>query len=578
MSPAAQALPHYLRKYVAEQHYEKYTPEDHAAWRYIMRQNRAFFSQHAVPVYREGLQRTGVTLDRIPRIAEMDALLAEFGWGAAPVIGFIPPAAFLEFQARRVLAIACDMRTISHIAYTPAPDIVHEAAGHAPIVADPQYADYLCRYARMAQKAIQSIDDIRIYEAIRYLSDIKENPDTKPEAIAAAELRLKTVSESVKTISEAVKVARMAWWTVEYGLVETADGPKIYGAGLLSSVGESQACLSHDVKKIPLSVNCVETSYNITEPQPQLFVARSMDHLTHVLSDLEKTLSFVVGAESGLAKAKEAGTVTTTVLNSGVATSGILTEYRKGAFVNFVKFSGPVQIAYGETQLEGHGRERHGQGFSSPIGRWKKFPDKKPHELTDAELAQVGLKPGARAKLELVSGFVVEGIFAGATRKKNHLVLLTWKDCRVTLGNEVLYQPEWGEFDQLVGDVVDSVYGGPADSYQYGEWNMGEATTVPSRTSPFSEKELSLHEVYRKTRMYREKGVDEARLEEMNKTLVEKFPDEWLPVLELYEIAAQKKSPQTASLRDHLEKYATKADPGVRDLVKKGLALATTHD
>src|SRR5262245_13626976 len=112
MSPARDSLPAYLRKYAAVQNYEKYTAEDHAAWRFIMRQNRAFFSKHAVPIYVEGLRRTGIRLDRIPRIDEMHECLSQFGWGAVPVVGFIPPAAFLEFQALGVLPIACDMRTI----------------------------------------------------------------------------------------------------------------------------------------------------------------------------------------------------------------------------------------------------------------------------------------------------------------------------------------------------------------------------------------------------------------------------------------------------------------------------------
>ena len=137
MSPASQRLPQYLKKFVAVQNYEKYTAEDHAAWRYIMRQNRAFFSRFAVPIYVEGLKQTGIPLDRIPRIAEMNDCLSKFGWGAVPVVGFIPPSAFLEFQALGVLPIACDMRTIHHVGYTPAPDIVHEAAGHAPLLADP---------------------------------------------------------------------------------------------------------------------------------------------------------------------------------------------------------------------------------------------------------------------------------------------------------------------------------------------------------------------------------------------------------------------------------------------------------
>ncbi len=582
MSMVTQALPDYLKKYIVEQHYEKYTPEDHAAWRYIMRQNRAFFSQYAVPIYLEGLKKTGISLDRIPRISEMDACLSSIGWGAVPVIGFIPPAAFLEFQARAVLPIACDMRTLQHLGYTSAPDVVHEAAGHAPIVADPQYSKYLHRYAKMAQKAIQSIDDIRVYEAIRYLSDIKENPDTKPEEIVQAEKRLKEVVAAVRHVSEGVKVARMAWWTVEYGLVGSLNNPKIYGAGLLSSVVESQACLSATVKKIPLSVECVEHSYDITEPQPQLFVAESMDHLSAVLADFEKTLAFVKGGEEGLIRAKEAETVTTTVFDSGVSISGVLIEYRKAenGQISFVKYSGPVQLAHEEKQLPGQGRERHGAGFSSPLGRWKKHPNQSPHQLTDNDLKVAGLLGGTRSRLELQTGFVIEGIFVGATRAQDSLLVLTWNECTVTCGSEVLYQPEWGEFDQVVGEKVVSVYGGPADSSHYGGWEMGEASTTPSRTSPFSEKELALHEVYRKTRIYREKGTDEPRLDELAITLLHKYPEEWLPALETLELFSHKnsKSNSVDLLRAHLEKLAERSKAPTQELIRKGLALATTAD
>jgi phenylalanine-4-hydroxylase len=71
----------------------------------------------------------------------MNDILGTIGWGAVAVDGFIPPAAFMEFQAYKVLVIACDMRQIHHIEYTPAPDIVHEAAGHAPIIVDREYSE-----------------------------------------------------------------------------------------------------------------------------------------------------------------------------------------------------------------------------------------------------------------------------------------------------------------------------------------------------------------------------------------------------------------------------------------------------
>ena len=227
LSRSTMKLPGYLRTYCVEQREDRYTPRDHAAWRYIMRQCRAYFKDHAVPVYLEGLKRTGISVDRIPLVAEIDAKLQELGWGAVPVSGFIPPAAFLDFQARRILPIAYDMRTVDHIHYTPAPDIVHEAAGHAPILADERYSEYLTLYAAMAQKAIFAQEDLDLYEAIRTLSDVKENPDSTKPMIAMAEAALARANAGISFASEAAKVARMNWWTVEYGLLGSLESPRI---------------------------------------------------------------------------------------------------------------------------------------------------------------------------------------------------------------------------------------------------------------------------------------------------------------------------------------------------------------
>src|SRR5690606_29471189 len=146
-----------------------------------------------------------------------------------------------------------------------------------------------------------------------------------PAEIQNAEVTLKTVMAQTREPSEAARVARMNWWTVEYGLVGDLKNPKIYGAGLLSSVGESQACLSSQVRKIPLSVECVETSYDITEPQPQLFVARDMEHLVEVLEQFEERLSYKKGGSAGIREAMKAKTVTTAVLDSGIQISGVAT-------------------------------------------------------------------------------------------------------------------------------------------------------------------------------------------------------------------------------------------------------------
>ena len=378
MNLSYQALPNYLKRFVVEQDYDSYTPQEHATWRYIMRRARKFFSENAVPCYMQGLAKTGISIDRIPSINVIDQHLRELGWGAIGVCGFIPPAAFLDFQARGIMPIAMDMRSIQHVAYTPAPDIVHEAAGHVPILIDPAYRKYLIRYAKMADKAIITREDVVLYEAIRILSDIKENPDTLPGDINRAEAGLKAAYAAVTHVSELAQLGRIAWWTAEYGLVGDLRHPKIYGAGLLSSVGESEKCLSNAVRKIPLTLDCVKQGFDITEPQPQLYVAESFDHLPSILDDLEETMAVKMGGVAGLRKALAARTVNSVVLDSAIAISGELQDFVASPVgaVEFLKFTGPVQLAINGVELAGHGRVRHPQGFSSPVGKWKKFPDR----------------------------------------------------------------------------------------------------------------------------------------------------------------------------------------------------------
>ncbi|MDQ3626240.1 MAG: aromatic amino acid hydroxylase, partial [Verrucomicrobiota bacterium] len=269
---AVAALPKHLLQFAVDQRYDEYTPVDHAVWRFIMRQNTFFLKEYAHKVYFQGLLDTGISFERIPRIEEMNDILGRIGWGAVAVDGFIPPAAFMEFQAYKVLVIACDMRQIHHIEYTPAPDIVHEAAGHAPIIVDQEYSNYLQRFGEVGAKAMQSRKDFELYEAIRHLSILKELPNSDPTEVAEATREVEERQKNLGEPSEMALLSRLHWWTVEYGLIGTLDQPKIYGAGLLSSIGESVSCLEPEVKKLSYSVDAANTAFDITTKQPQLFV------------------------------------------------------------------------------------------------------------------------------------------------------------------------------------------------------------------------------------------------------------------------------------------------------------------
>jgi phenylalanine-4-hydroxylase len=214
-------VPHHLRRFVVEQDYGAYTAVDQAVWRFILLQMYDRLERTAHPAYARGLAQTGMSVDHIPRIAEMDRCLSAFGWGAVGVDGFIPPRAFVEFQALGILPIATEIRRVEHLPYTPAPDIVHEAGGHAPILPDPEYAAFLRRIGDYGMRAFASRHDAAMHEVIYRLSVVKEQRDSTADEVAAAERALAELVAEPVAPSEAARLARLYWWTVEYGLIGT---------------------------------------------------------------------------------------------------------------------------------------------------------------------------------------------------------------------------------------------------------------------------------------------------------------------------------------------------------------------
>ncbi len=583
-------LPGYLRAYCTEHDTSKYTARDHAAWRYIMRRSMDFFQDHAVSTYSTGFKKTGLQIDRIPHVDDIDRALQDIGWGAVPVVGFIAPWAFIEFQARKILPIATDMRTVDHIAYTPAPDIVHEAAGHAPILPDIDYSNYLAYYASLGSKAIYSKQDLMLYEAVRYLSDIKEKPESTPAIIAGAEARLQETLKSFTYTSEQALVARMSWWTAEYGLAGSLQNPKIFGAGLLSSVGESKRAMTDQVKKIRLSLDCIKYSYNITEPQPQLFVAENMQHLHDVLHELDSTLAYRQGGIPALQKAQEAGAVSTVCLDSQLGLSGRLSNFENVRDrVDFIKFDGPVQISYQGKQIVGQGIDRHSHGFSSPIGRLAAQSDKPLTRFDDYDLKDAGIIVGQKAELKFTSGFEVKGRVLRLHKEQGQLLLVTFTDCTVKKGSVVYFEPAWGEFDMIIGESIPSVYGGPADREPFGEQEISPIETTPARDTPYSADELDGIACYSALKELRNqfsnlntdsrtKQLAFEKLEQLASTVQKRHPNEWLLQLEVYELARENLGPANEealwvkSLRENLDPTKQKSADS-RELVDEGLKL-----
>ncbi len=568
-------VPPHLRQYIVEQDYSRYTPIDQATWRFILRQLKNFLSKNAHNCYVDGLAKTGINTESIPRIEVMCEKLQQFGWTAVPVSGFIPPAAFMELQSLSILPIACDMRNLDHILYTPAPDIVHEAAGHAPILVDPQFADYLKEYAQVAKKAIISSEDLSQYEAIRDLSDIKESPDSSPQQIQAAEKHLTEVNAKISHISEAALLGRMNWWTAEYGLIGDLEKPKIFGAGLLSSIGESRHCLQPQVKKIPLSVDCIQTSYDITEEQPQLFVAKTFSDLSKVLRDLEQQLSFRKGGLYGLQTAIKAKTVNTIELNSGLQISGqasdVITD--ENQFPIYFKFSGPTQLCQKNQELSGHNKNYHTHGFSSPLGRLKGVSQCL-SAMTDEDLKHHGLVENQKAQLYFESGIQVRGTLKSKTRsQEGALLLLSFVECTVERNSTVLFAPDWGTFDMAAASTVTSVYAGPADRKAFGLTDDFVKKVIPRKQ--FSTQEKLKQSLYKKIRELREtQAFSIKELSLLFEEVQQQFADEWLAFVELLELAHAKES--AAPLAEEIKSYLVllqNKHPKKKEYIELGLQL-----
>lgn len=558
-------IPKHLQYYIVDQGSENYTPEDHAVWRYTMRQLIFFLSKHAHPSYLNGLKQTKINADKIPLISDIDSGLQNLGWRAVPVSGFIPPAIFMEFQSHSILPIASQMRSLENILYTPAPDILHEAAGHAPILANKEYSQYLKQYAQVASKSIISNEDIDLYRAIRSLSDIKESSQSSPIEIKNAMKHLEQVAQNMTYTSEVALLGRMNWWTAEYGLIGSIDDPKIFGAGLLSSIGESKEYLSKNVKKKILDLKCVDYSYDITEPQPQLFVTPSFTHLEKILHEFEKTLSFSIGGLHGLKQAQKAKTLNTVELNSGLQISGILDSFLVDADDKpiFIKFSSPTQLCFNNKELVGHGKEQHYHGYSNPLGTIK---NRDICDMDSEELKSFGIREKQSVELCFDSGIKLFGKIKSLLFNGKKLILIKFTNCKLTYADSILFHPDWGDFDFAPSVNVASVYGGLADPKSYGVFSNFTKSTLLKKI--YTKKEIDNHNFYFKIRELRNKLKDQGDSQLKNNeakelayllfdTYKENHSKNWLMGLEILEIYTQnnleKKPAQDLNL--HLNKF-----------------------
>jgi phenylalanine-4-hydroxylase len=372
--------------------------------------------------------------------------------------------------------------------------------------------------------------------------------------------------------SEMALIRNLHWWTVEYGLIGSVDQPKIYGAGLLSSIGESTWCMTDKVAKIPYSIEAAHTSFDITKPQPQLFVTPDFAYLSQVLEEFANTMALRKGGLDGLEKLINSQALGTVELSTGLQISGIFSRAiahdRKPAYL---QTAGATALSYREKELIGHGVVQHPDGFGSPIGKLKGI-NLAIEDMSPRDLKAYNIYEGEQVTLEFEGGITVSGeIITGTRNLRGEIILITFQNCTVKHGDEILFQPGWGLYHMAVGQEIVSAFNGPAD---LGSFDL--TSHVPSEQTIRVQKDdrrQQLERLYGQIREFREGTNTTISRNKVLKELKSNHPKDWLLSVELYELARAGGDDTFASeILEHLEKV--KQDrPEVGHLIDGGIAL-----
>jgi len=510
-----------------------------------MRLNLNTLQDTAHPAYLEGLAASGISPERIPDVREMTANLSRGGWGTVAVDGLIPGVAFFDFQGHGLLPIATDIRKVDNILYTPAPDILHEAAGHAPILMNPVYAEFVRRFGEIGAHAFNHKAEHDVFKALKKLTIVKESPFSTPADIEQAEIELAETRTHVKGISEANEISRLFWWTVEFGLIGDIDNPQIYGAGLLSSVGESRHCLTDAVVKHPFSLEkALATKHDVTSMQKELFVCESFEQLRDALEEFAQSMSYIRGGIHGLTKAVESGNLSTLVFDSGLSLVGVPETQEIHDSLHIVKLTGPTALAANDEVLTGQGLADHPEGFTLLHGK---------------ELNEVLMQVKVGERLDWAEGNVhVTGDISAIQNVNGHRALVVLEAATLSNDGKTMTMDR---MELIVGDITSAFPGTEVEALK----------PIPE-TIEFERIERPLtaaDPIFEVIREIREGRAGRERLPQLiDQTLVQ-LPDAWLLRLELLELADEVDQPRLVADLERLKATSEQRD----ELITRGRAL-----
>ncbi len=232
-----------------EQAYDKYTKEDFQVWKLLYERQIVNLPEAASEAYLEGLQKINFTADRIPDFKETNRVLQSLtGWRLAVVPGLIDDDIFFKLMADRQFPATTWLRKMSELDYLEEPDMFHDVFGHVPMLTNQHFVNFLQELSKIALRYIDNAWAIQL-------------------------------------------ISRIYWFTVEFGLIRENGGVSIYGAGILSSAGETKFCLSKEATHIDYEVDKIMgTPYRKDVFQERYFLINSYEQLFHSTDQIERYL------------------------------------------------------------------------------------------------------------------------------------------------------------------------------------------------------------------------------------------------------------------------------------------------
>jgi phenylalanine-4-hydroxylase len=232
-----------------QQNWDRYTVADHEVWQILYARRMEQLEQTASRIFLDGAKLIGLAPNEIPNLDEVNRRLGpRTGWNAVPVGGFLPAKEFFASLSARRFPTTVTIRSRNSIDYVPEPDIFHDVFGHVPLHSDPPFADFLQKFGQAATMA--------------------------------------------RTPEEVEMMARLFWFTIEFGLIDENSKPKIYGSGLISSSGDAANALGSTCDRRPFTLDgVISQSFRIDQLQDTLFVVDAFDQLYEAVDQIMERMT-----------------------------------------------------------------------------------------------------------------------------------------------------------------------------------------------------------------------------------------------------------------------------------------------